>query len=258
MTDSLPQTPTTKTALVTGAAKRIGRAVAFALARRGYDIGVHYGASGDEAHALCDALRALGVKAEALRADLSEPDSVAQLIPDATRALGPLRLLVNNASVFFDDRADTFTIARWQAHMNTNLLAPMVLAQGFAAQAALHEGAAIINLIDQRVLKPSPPFFSYGLSKAGLWHATRTLAQALAPRIRVNAVGPGPTLPSIHQSEAEFALEAASTLLQKRVTPEEIAEAVVFLAEAPSVTGQMICVDSGQHLGWKTPDMEGL
>lgn len=247
-----------KIALVTGAAKRIGRAVAFALAKRGYDIGVHYGTSAADAQALVEQLRTSGVRAEALQADLSDADSVKALIPAAVAALGPLSLLINNASVFFDDRAGTLTVERWHAHMNTNLLAPVLLAQGFAAQGALPDGAAIINLIDQRVLKPSPPFFSYGLSKAGLWHATRTLAQELAPRIRVNAVGPGPTLPSIHQTEADFEAEAASTLLQKRVTPEEIAEAVVFLAEASSVTGQMICVDSGQHLGWKTPDMEGL
>ncbi|UDF05402.1 SDR family oxidoreductase [Asticcacaulis sp. AND118] len=253
MTKTVP-----RVALVTGAAKRIGRAVAFALARKGYDIGVHYGTSDAAAQALVGDLRALGVRAAALQADLSDADSVKGLIPAAAAALGPLSLLINNASVFFDDRAGTMTVERWHAHMNTNLLAPVLLAQGFAAQVELPAVAAIVNLIDQRVLKPSPPFFSYGLSKAGLWHATRTLAQELAPRIRVNAVGPGPTLPSIHQSEAEFEAEAASTLLQKRVTPEQIAEAVVFLAEASSVTGQMICVDSGQHLGWKTPDMEGL
>ncbi|MFT3997870.1 MAG: SDR family oxidoreductase [Asticcacaulis sp.] len=253
MTPSRP-----KTALVTGAAKRIGRAVAFALAQRGYAIGVHYGTSEAAARALVEELRAQGTPAAALQADLADTHSVAGLIPAAIAALGPLSLLINNASVFHDDRAGSMTVDGWHAHMNTNLLAPVLLAQGFAAQETLPEGAAIVNLIDQRVLKPSPPFFSYGLSKAGLWHATRTLAQELAPRIRVNAVGPGPTLPSIHQSEADFEREAASTLLQKRVTPEEIAEAVVFLAESRSVTGQMICVDSGQHLVWKTPDMQGL
>lgn len=248
----------TKTALVTGAAKRIGRAVAFALAQQGYAIGVHYGTSDAAAYELVAELRALGVRAEALQADLSDPDSVKGLIPAAVATLGPLNLLVNNASVFFDDRLGSMTVECWDRHMRTNLLAPVLLAQAFAAQSNIPDGAAIINLIDQRVLKPSPPFFSYGLSKAGLWHATRTLAQELAPRIRVNAVGPGPTLPSIHQSADEFESEAASTLLQKRVTPEEIAEAVVYLTQARSVTGQMICVDSGQHLGWQTPDMEGL
>ncbi|MDC7683988.1 SDR family oxidoreductase [Asticcacaulis sp. BYS171W] len=248
----------TKTALVTGAAKRIGRAVAFALARQGYAIGVHYGTSDAAAYDLVRELRALGVRAEALQADLSEPDSVKSLVPAAVSAFGSLSLLVNNASVFFDDRLGSMTVACWDKHMRTNLLAPVLLAQAFAAQGDVPDGAAVINLIDQRVLKPSPPFFSYGLSKAGLWHATRTLAQELAPRIRVNAVGPGPTLPSIHQSAEAFELEAASTLLQTRVTPDEIADAVVYLAQARSVTGQMICVDSGQHLGWQTPDMEGL
>lgn len=248
----------TKAALVTGAAKRIGRAVAFALARQGYDIGVHYGASEAAALGLVDELRGLGVRAHALQADLSDPESATRLIPQAIDVLGPLSALINNASVFFDDRLKTLEIPRWQAHMNTNLLAPVLLAQGFAAQAAIPHGAVVINLIDQRVLKPSPPFFSYGLSKAGLWHATRTLAQDLAPTIRVNAVGPGPTLPSIHQTAEDFAAEARSTLLQKPVTPEAIAQAVVYLCEADSVTGQMICVDSGQHLGWQTPDMAGL
>lgn len=248
----------TKTALVTGAAKRIGRAIAFALAREGYDIGVHYGQSRDDALELVAELQAMGVKAQALQADLSQVATVAELVTAARAALGPLCVLVNNASVFADDRARNLTVESWQTHMDTNLLAPVLLSQAFAAQDDLPEGASIINMIDQRVLKPSPPFFSYGLSKAGLWHATRTLAQALAPKIRVNAVGPGPTLKSVHQSEADFAREARSTLLQKPTSPEEVAAAVIYLLQAPSVTGQMICVDSGQHLGWKTVDMMDL
>ena len=247
-----------KTALVTGAAKRIGRAIAFALAREGYDIGVHYGQSHDDAFALVEQLQAMGVRASALQADLSAVATVPDLISKARDALGPLSVLVNNASVFADDRAKSLTVAGWQTHMDTNLLAPILLSQAFAAQDDLPDGASIINMIDQRVLKPSPPFFSYGLSKAGLWHATRTLAQALAPGIRVNAVGPGPTLKSVHQSEADFAREARSTLLQKPTSPEEVAAAVIYLLNAPSVTGQMICVDSGQHLGWKTVDMMDL
>lgn len=243
---------------MTGAAKRIGRVIAFRLAREGYDIGVHYGASEDAALRLTAELQALGVRAVALQADLSQPESVRGLIPAATEALGPLRVLINNASVFQDDRPGSMEVDAWQTHMNTNLLAPVLLSQAFAAQDHLPEGASIVNLIDQRVLKPSPPFFSYGLSKAGLWHATRTLAQGLAPKVRVNAVGPGPTLPSIHQTTEEFEHEAASTLLQKPVTPEAIAAAVAYLIEAQAVTGQMICVDSGQHLSWRTPDMQAL
>lgn len=248
----------TKTALVTGAAKRIGRAIAIALARAGYDIGVHYGRSRDDALSLVSELEALGVRAHALACDLNDVAGVSGLIDEARAVLGPLDVLVNNASVFADDRARTLSIESWQMHMDTNLLAPVLLSQAFAAQADIRSGASIINMIDQRVLKPSPPFFSYSMSKAGLWHATRTLAQALAPNIRVNAVGPGPTLKSIHQSEADFAREARSTLLQKPTSPEEVAAAVIYLLNAPSVTGQMICVDSGQHLNWKTLDMFDL
>ncbi|CAM3108722.1 SDR family oxidoreductase [Asticcacaulis taihuensis] len=247
-----------RTALVTGAAKRIGRAIAIALANAGYDIGVHYGQSRDDALALVRELETLGVKAYAIQGDLSDVASVAGLIDRAREALGPIDVLVNNASVFADDRARSLTLDSWQMHMDTNLLAPVLLSQAFAAQSDIREGASIINMIDQRVLKPSPPFFSYSMSKAGLWHATRTLAQALAPHIRVNAVGPGPTLKSIHQSEADFAREARSTLLQKPTSPEEVAAAVIYLLSAPSVTGQMICVDSGQHLNWRTLDMFDL
>ncbi|MGA9658600.1 MAG: SDR family oxidoreductase [Asticcacaulis sp.] len=254
----MTKTKAPKTALVTGAAKRIGRAIALVLAQAGYDIGVHYGQSRDEALALVRDLEALGVRAHALQADLSDVANVSQLIDTAREALGPLDVLINNASVFADDRARSLTVASWQMHMDTNLLAPVLLSQAFAGQTDIRDGASIINMIDQRVLKPSPPFFSYGLSKAGLWHATRTLAQALAPHIRVNAIGPGPTLKSIHQSEADFAREARSTLLQKPTSPEEVAAAVIYLLNAPSVTGQMICVDSGQHLGWKTVDMMDL
>lgn len=245
----------TRKALVTGAAKRIGRAIALALARQGYDIAVHFNQSRDEALDLVGELESLGVRAAAIGCDLSQPQCVARLVDDAVAAIGPLDVLINNASVFTDDRAATLTIESFTTHIDTNLLAPILLSQAFAAQASLPQDASIINLIDQRVLKPSPPFFSYGLSKAALWHATRTLAQALSPRIRVNAVGPGPTLKSIHQSQDDFAREARNTLLQKPTSPEEVAAAVVYLLGAPSVTGQMICVDSGQHLNWKTLDM---
>jgi len=172
--------------------------------------------------------------------------------PD-TRSIGPLTLLVNNASTFEDDRIETLTAGTWDAHMAANLRAPILLAQAFARQAP--DGALIVNLVDQRVWRPTPLYFSYAVSKAGLWHATRMLAQALAPRIRVNAIGPGPTLPSIHQSEANFAAEADRVPLKRRATPEEIADALAYLVDAPSVTGQMIAVDAGQHLAWRTPDV---
>ncbi|MGZ3297861.1 MAG: SDR family oxidoreductase [Asticcacaulis sp.] len=243
--------PGRHTALVTGAAKRIGRAIALSLAGAGHDIAVHYGRSRDDAEALADEIRKMGRRAAAVQADLHDPASTSALIGKARDALGPVSLLVNNASVFADDRVATLTVDSWRLHLDTNLLAPILLSQAFAAQNDLPAGASIINLIDQRVLNPSPPFFSYGLSKAGLWHATRTLAQDLAPRIRVNAVSPGPTLKSIHQSQADFDREARATLLQKPTSPEEVAAAVLYLLNAKSVTGQMICVDSGQHLEWK-------
>ena len=248
----------TKTALVTGAAKRIGRAIATTLARAGYDIAVHYGTSGEDAAAVVAELQSLGVRAASVQADLGDVSQAARLIRDAREALGPIGVLVNNASVFADDRVATVTADSWRTHIDTNLLAPILLAQAFAAQDDLPPSPSIINLIDQRVLKPSPVFFSYGLSKAGLWHATRILAQDLAPRIRVNAVGPGPTLKSIHQSQADFDREARATLLQKPTSPEEVAATVLYLLNAPSVTGQMICVDSGQHLEWRNADDDDI
>ena len=229
-----------------------------ALARQGYDVAVHYNQSEQDAVELVGELKSVGARAVAVQADLSQTAAVANLIDDTVKALGPLGVLINNASVFADDRAGSVTVESFTTHIDTNLLAPILLSQAFAAQSHLPADASIINLIDQRVLKPSPPFFSYGLSKAGLWHATRTLAQALAPHIRVNAVGPGPTLKSIHQSEKDFERESRATLLQRPTSPEEVAAAVVYLLNAPSVTGQMICVDSGQHLNWKTLDMFDL
>ena len=248
----------TKTALVTGAAKRIGRAIATTLARAGYSIAVHYGTSREEAEAVAAELQTFGVRAVAVQADLGDVTQAPRLIADARNALGPINVLVNNASVFTDDRVATVTADSWRTHIDTNLLAPILLAQAFAAQPDLPTDSSIINLIDQRVLKPSPVFFSYGLSKAGLWHATRILAQDLAPRIRVNAVGPGPTLKSIHQSQADFDREARATLLQKATSPEEVAATVLYLLNAPSVTGQMICVDSGQHLEWRNADDDDI
>lgn len=244
-------------ALVTGAAKRIGAAIATELAVQGFDVVVHYGASADAAYDLVLRLRAKGARAVAVSADLSQPEQVPSLLQQARAELGPVRVLVNNASVFAVDRLPSLSVQGLRAHLDTNLLGPIVLAQAFAAQPDLPPDAAIVNLIDQRVLKPSPPFFSYGVSKAALWYATRTMAQELAPHIRVNAVGPGPVLPSVYQSAADFEHEATSTLLQHAASPQEVAAAVCYLVSARSVTGQMICVDAGQHLLWRTPDLEG-
>lgn len=246
-------------ALVTGAARRIGRATALALARAGYDVALHHRGPGPDAdiEALARDICALGRNAAVLTADLADEDAALALIPAAAAAIGPLTLLVNNASVFEDDRIGALDRAVWDRHFQVNLRTPVMLAEAFAAQVGEtgETGGAVVNLLDQRVLKPDPRFFSYGLSRAGLWTATRTLAQALAPHVRVNAVGPGPTLASVHQTEADFAAEAAGTLLGRAVSPEAVADAVVWLAQAEFVTGQMIAVDSGQHLAWLTPDI---
>ena len=242
-------------ALVTGGARRIGRTLALALAEAGWDVAIHYRTSRIEAEEVAGQIEAFGRRAAVLQANLAVEAETAGLVPAAVEALGPLTLLVNNASVFHEDTARTMTRDGWDAHMETNLRAPLALAQAFAAQAPA--GSSIINLLDQRVWKPNPEFFTYSLSKAALWAATRTLAQALAPAIRVNGVGPGPTLPSVHQSPDDFAAEAANVPLHRRATPEEIARAVLYLVDAPSVTGQMIAVDGGQHLAWQTPDITG-
>ena len=247
--------PTTRpgAALVTGGGRRIGRAISLRLAQAGFDVAIHYRSDAEGAEDLAGEIRALGRRAAVLQADLSIEAETRALIPAANAALGPLSVLVNNASVFEDDRVGGLDRATWDRHLETNLRAPVVLSEDFAAQAP--DGASIVNLLDQRVLKPDPRFFSYALSRNGLWWATRTLAQALAPRIRVNGVGPGPTLASIHQTPEDFAAEAAGTLLQRPGSPEAIADAVLWLVEADLVTGQMIAVDGGQHLAWKTPDI---
>ncbi|WP_426009726.1 SDR family oxidoreductase [Caulobacter sp. DWR2-3-1b2] len=248
-------------ALVTGAGRRIGRALALEAARAGFDVAVHYRTARDEAQAVADEIAALGQRAVILDAELADEDQTAGLIARAQAALGPVTLLINSASTFEDDRLVSATRASWDAHLDANLRAPVVLAQAFAA--ALPADAAnglegqIVNIVDQRVLRPNPQFFSYSLSKAGLWWVTQTLAQDLAPRIRVNAIGPGPVLRSVHQAPGEFEAEAAGTLLQRHANPGEIAAALRYLIDARAVTGQMIAVDAGQHLGWRTPDIIG-
>ncbi len=241
-------------ALVTGAGRRIGKALALEAARAGYDVAVHHRASADEAEGTAEAVRALGRRAVLVRADLAKEDETRVLIA-AVADIGPVTLLINSASAFEDDRVGGLSRDSWDLHLETNLRAPIVLTEAFAA--ALPEGVQglVVNIVDQRVLRPNPQFFSYSLAKAGLWWATQTLAQALAPRVRVNAIGPGPTLPSVHQAPGEFEAEAAGVLLQRRATPDEVAAALRYLIDAPSVTGQMIAVDGGQHLAWQTPDI---
>ena len=243
--------------LVTGGAKRIGKTLCLAVARIGFDVAVHHRGSGPEAKSLIDEIGALGRKAEAFQADLSLETDIQALVPAVAERMGPITLLINNASLFHDDRVGSLSRASWDAHMQTNLRAPLVLAEALAAQLPPGQDGQIINLLDQRVLKPNPQFFTYSLTKAALWHATKTLAQALAPHIRVNGVGPGPTLASIHQDDETFAAEAANTLLQTPADPQQIAAAVLYLIDAASVTGQMIAVDGGQHLAWRTADIIG-
>lgn len=236
------------TVLITGAAKRIGRVIARELARHGWRVGVHYRSSRGEAEALVAEITAEGGKAAALAADLAIAEDVDALVPACVEALGAPCCLINNASEFRHDTLETLTRDAWHVHLDINLKAPVFLAQSMARHLPAGCEGNVINIIDQRVWNLKPDFFSYTISKAGLWTATRTLAQALAPRIRVNAIAPGPVLRSVHQSESDFAAECASTLMGRGPSPVEIADAVRFILEAPAMTGQMIALDGGQHL----------
>lgn len=243
------------TALITGAARRIGRQLALDLAEAGFNIAVHCNTSQAEAAQVADKIRHLGRKAHVVVGDLADIDTPPRLLAEAQAALGPVDVLVNNASIFEPDEVGAITPQSWAKHQDTNLRAPVLLAQAFAQ--ALPEGASgnIINIIDQRVWKLNPRFFSYTTSKAGLWTATRTLAQALAPRIRVNAIGPGPALPSVRMDEDEFQKQSRLTLLGRGTSPSEISAAAKFILSQPALTGQMIALDGGQHLVWQTPDV---
>lgn len=242
-----------KNALVTGGAQRIGRAIVLALAGAGYGVCIHHHASADAAQSLVDEITAQGGRAAAIAADLSQETESAQLISRAGTALGPLDVLINNAALFERDEVDTATRDSWDRHMEVNLRAPFVLTQAFGG--ALAEGVEgnVVNILDQRVWNLTPHFLSYTLSKSGLWTLTRTLALALAPRVRVNGIAPGPVLPSSRQSDESFRRQASATPLGRAVGPEEIAKGVLFVLEARSLTGQMIALDSGQHLHWATP-----
>ncbi|HEX2727024.1 MAG TPA: SDR family oxidoreductase [Beijerinckiaceae bacterium] len=245
-------------ALVTGGAKRIGRAIALRLAQAGYGVAIHCQHSRAEATDVEAAITGSGGRAGIFEADLADADALTRLVSDAAAALGPLTLLVNNASVFEADEVQNVAADLWDRHFDINLRAAVFLTRDFARQVPESGEGAVVNIIDQRVWKPTPQFFSYTLSKAALFTATRTMAQALAPRIRVNAVGPGPTLTSPRQSQDDFARQASALPLGHGPTPEDIAEAVAFLAKAQSVTGQMLAVDGGQHLAWQTPDIVGV
>ena len=245
-----------RAALITGAGRRIGRAIALALSRAGYAVVLHAYRSRADAEKLASDIVSAGGCASVVLADLTDGEAVRKLVP-AAAAFGPLTLLVNNASQFDEDEIAGLERARFERTMAVNLTAPVFLAQAFAAQAPEGADASIVNIVDQRVLKPTPRFFSYSLSKSALHSATVTLAQALAPKLRVNAVAPGPTLPSPRQSAEQFAAQAAAVPLKRGPTPEDIATAVLYLATARSVTGSVIAVDGGQHLAWRTADSEG-
>ena len=255
------------TALVTGAGKRLGRAMALYLAGRGHDVAVHYATSQDEAEGVAADIRAMGRRAQTFQADLLDETQTEALIPAATASLGPLTVLVNNASIFEYDRIDTATRQSWDRHIESNLRAPYVLTQAFARNcppAVMDENdeplaqGLIVNMIDQRILKLTPEFSSYTIAKMGLWALTRTAAQGLAPDVRVNAIGPGPTLQGARQSVQHFAGQRAATVLGRGAGVHDITAALGFFLDSPSVTGQFLAIDGGQHLAWQTPDVLGV
>lgn len=256
-------------ALVTGAGKRIGREIALYLAGRGMNVAVHYHSSADEAGEVAELCEAKGAKAATISADLTVENDMQDLVPRAVEALGgPLSVLVNSASIFEYDTVQNGTRESWDRHLESNLRAPFVLTQNFAAQAPEPEiggeweeptaRALIVNMVDQRVRKLTPHFASYTIAKMGLWALTQTSAQALAPAIRVNAIGPGPTVQGVRQSREHFVGQRSNTILKRGAEPSDVTHALGYFLDAPSVTGQLICVDGGQHLAWETPDLRGV
>lgn len=247
--------------LITGAAHRIGRAIALDMAGRGWKVVVHYLSSGDAAQKLVNEIKEFnelndsGSSALAVQADLQNSDDLDRLMAASVSTFGHIDCLINNASLFEDDEITSLDKNSWAAHIDTNLRAPIFLSQSFAAQLPRENSGNIINIIDQRVWRLTPLFFSYTISKSALWTATRTMAQALAPQIRVNGIGPGPVMKSVHQSAEQFARQCASTPLGRGSSGEEIASAVQYILDAPSMTGQMIALDGGQHLSWRTADV---
>jgi NAD(P)-dependent dehydrogenase (short-subunit alcohol dehydrogenase family) len=244
-------------ALVTGAARRIGRALALDLAARGYDVAVHHRRSGEAARAVVEEIEAQGRRAVALAADLADEAATAPLIRQAAAALGPVTVLVNNAAVFDYDRPDSADAASWQRHMAVNLRAPLVLIQALLAGLPAGAGANVVNMVDERVLNLSPHYTSYTVSKAGLWVLTQHLASALAPSVRVNAIAPGPTLPHGSTSPERFAALWRATPLGRGPGLDEICGALGLILASPSMTGQMITLDGGRHLGWLSPEKDG-
>ncbi|MDG1863838.1 MAG: SDR family oxidoreductase [Yoonia sp.] len=255
-------------ALVTGAGARLGQAMALYLGGRGYDVAVHYSSSKAGAAETVGLLTAMGRHAVALQADLLDEAETQALLPAAAKALGaPITCLINNASIFEYDTITSATRKSWDRHLESNLRAPFVLTQALAAQTpragtdANGEPIAqglVINMLDQRIHKLTPEFMTYTIAKMGLWALTQTAAQALAPHVRVNGIGPGPTLQGHRQSAEHFANQRAATVLGRGANAQDITAALGYFLDAVAVTGQMIAVDGGQHLGWKTPDVLGV
>lgn len=242
-----------RNALVTGGARRLGRAIALALAHQGFDIAIHYGGSADAAEDTRRDIEALGRRAVLLQADLADEAAVERLLPLAVERLGPIGVLINNASRFDRDEWNDVTRETWDIHMETNLRAPFVLMQAFGRVLPAEAEGVVINMADQRVWSLTQHFVSYTVSKAGLWALTQTMALALAPRIRVNAIGPGPALPSPRQTEEHFARQSASVPLGHGTDPDEVGRAAVAILSLPAMTGQMIALDGGQHMQWAAP-----
>lgn len=254
--------------LVTGAGHRLGRAMALYLAGRGHDVAVHYSSSDMAANAVASEILAMGQHAVTLHADLLDEEQMLSLLPRAREELGgDIQCLVNNASIFEHDTLAAATRTSWDRHIDSNLRAPFVLTQAMAAQnlepllddeGEPFAAGLIVNMVDQRVRKLTPDFTTYTLAKMGLWALTQTSARALAPSIRVNAIGPGPTLQGGHQDARDFTKQRASTVLKRGSNPSDITAALGYFLDAPAVTGQLICTDGGQHLGWETPDVIGV
>ena len=245
-------------ALVTGGAKRIGAAIARGLGKAGFTVAIHYRSSANEAAELANEIGRDGGKAAIFQADLAEVSACDALIDEVSAQLGPVRLLVNNASAFEPDSPDAPDWAKWDKHFDIHLKAPVALTSRFAARLPAADDGLVVNVIDQRVWRLNPRFFSYTLSKSALWAATQTMAQGLAPRVRVNALGPGPTIKNDRQSDADFRQQTDSVILGHGPTLEEFTRTILYLWEAKSVTGQLIAIDGGQHLAWETQDVTGV
>jgi NAD(P)-dependent dehydrogenase (short-subunit alcohol dehydrogenase family) len=248
-------TTTIGTVLVTGAGQRLGAAIARDFGAQGWAVAVHCRSSKTAAETVVQEIRAAGGRADVVVADLADHAAVERLLPEIAERMGPVTCVINNASIFVYDDLATLDAAQWDQHQAVNLRAPVFLAKALAAALPKTARGSVINIIDQRVWKPTPHFMSYSASKSGLWAVTQTLAQALAPHIRVNAIGPGPMLRSVHQSAEDFAAQSRAVPLQHGTTPDEICAAIRFILASPAMTGQMLALDGGQHLAWQTPDI---